>query len=80
MMTDFNAMAEKYWQVIGSGQKSMLKLFMIQPFFGGNCLIVDLSLRKEYLAAAVDYVRFHSLMLDFKAVRQEYLESIAVTQ
>lgn len=56
----------------------MLKLFMIQPFLGGNCLIVDLSLRKEYLAAAVDYVRFHSLMLDFKAVRQEYLESIAV--
>ena len=49
-------------------------------FLGGNCLIVDLSLRKEYLAAAVDYVRFHSLMLDFKAVRQEYLESIAVTQ
>ena len=24
-------------------------------------------LPKEYLAAAVDYVRFHSLMLDFKA-------------
>jgi hypothetical protein len=22
---------------------------------------------KEYLAAAVDYVRFHALMLDFKA-------------
>lgn len=59
----------------------MLKLVMIQPLLGGNChqaVIVDLSLRKEYLAAAVDYVRFHSLMLDFKAVRQEYLESIAV--
>ena len=49
---------------------------MIQPLFGGKKHVIKpamvvgrfrVPLPKEYLAAAVDYVRFHSLMLDFKA-------------